>query len=243
MLNSLIKKTKDLLFPVSCVGCGMDRKGHGECLCSLCHKGIRCIENPLCYVCGYPIDLDYKVDENKMRCGWCRKETFSFDQARSFGFYESILKETIHFYKYNFQLGALRDIEDLLKKYFQFRISTYSTLKVIPVPLHVNKLYSRGFDQSYLLAKSVARILHIPFLGVPVVRIKDTPPQVKIKRKERMRNIKGAFKIENSDAIKNKDLLIVDDVFTTGSTTNELAKTLKKNGAGKVYVFTLARAL
>ncbi len=243
MWNSLIAKTKDLLFPVPCVGCGMDRKGYGECLCSLCHMGIRCIENPFCYVCGYPVDLDYKVDEEKIKCGLCRKETFSFDQARSFGFYESILKELIHYYKYNYQLGALKDIEDLLNNYFQIRKTTYSSFKVIPVPLHVKKLYSRGFDQSYLLAKSIARILQIPFLGVPVVRIKNTPPQVKIKRKERMRNIKGAFKIENPDTIKNQDLLIVDDVFTTGSTTNELAKILKKNGAGKVYVFTLARAL
>jgi ComF family protein len=113
---------------------------------------------------------------------------------------------------------------------------------VSPVPLHFNKMKERGFDQSFLIAQQVARELHLPMANGLLQRIRDTKPQAKKSQVERGKNIKGAFAVNHPDWVKGKDILIVDDVITTGATANEAAKMLKKSGARVVHVFTLARA-
>jgi len=103
-------------------------------------------------------------------------------------------------------------------------------------------LKDRGFDQSFILAYRIAEILDLPLLVRPVKRIRETFPQARKNREERFQNVRGAFEVVSSDTVFEKNILLVDDVFTTGSTVNEVTRVLKKAKAGRVQVFTLARA-
>lgn len=140
-------------------------------------------------------------------------------------------------------MGVLPEMDRLLEKYFEDDPEFCQGFTVSPVPLHFNKMKERGFDQAFLIARQVARTLRLPLEGGLLRRVKATDPQATMTRAERARNIKGAFEVNRPELIAGKNILLVDDVFTTGATVNEAAKTLKKNGAGKVYIFTLGRVV
>ena len=106
----------------------------------------------------------------------------------------------------------------------------------------VKKLKERGFDQSFVLAHKVAEILNLPLLVRPVKRVRETFPQARKNRAERFQNVRNAFEVVSLDTVLEKNILLVDDVFTTGATVNEVIRVLKKAKAERVQVFTLARA-
>lgn len=237
-----VQNLLDVLFPRPCVACGLDRKGEGEYLCGLCRDHTPFILPPLCHTCGRPGEMEYEYPTEDFQCGLCRKQTYRFDRARSLGVYTSVLKELVHFFKYQRHPGAIRDITSLLEQHLGQNGETFSGLEVVWVPLHRSKLKARGFDQSYVLARQVARLAGCPLLEDTLVRLRDTLPQAKKTRTERMENVRGAFEVARPEAVAGRALLVVDDVFTTGATVNEVTKVLKKAGANRVEVFTLARA-
>ena len=242
MGGSFLKKMVDGLFPRLCVGCGLAREGGGEYLCSLCRNYIDIIAEPHCQTCGMPAEIDYEYPTGDFQCGLCQKQTFRFDRARSLGTYDSVLKRLIHFFKYRKQPGVIQEIKPLLKSHFQNDAQVYEGFHVVSVPLHFNKLKERGFDQSFILAQAVAEVLNLPVLVRPILRIRETPPQAKQSRTERAKNVRGAFQVKQPEQVKGQDILLVDDVMTTGSTVNEVARVLKRAGTHRVHVFTLARA-
>ncbi len=111
---------------------------------------------------------------------------------------------------------------------------------IVPVPLHKQKKFKRGYNQSSMIVKGIARITNKNFDEKVIKRIKNTETQTHLHLHERIENVKNAFKITKSEKIKDKKILIVDDVCTTGSTVNEIAKTLLIAGAKKVNLATLA---
>ncbi len=230
------------VFPRSCVGCGLSQKNGGDYLCGLCRDDIFVIGDPLCNTCGIPADIDYDYPAEGFECGWCRKGGYRFDRARSLGLYDSVLKELIHFYKYRNQPGAIDEIEPFLRDYFGTFREEYQGYSVASVPLHVKKLKERGFDQSFVLAHKISEILELHLLVRPLERIRETLPQARKNREERLKNVRGAFDVVNAEVVLDKNILLIDDVFTTGSTVNEVARVLKQAKAGSVQVFTLARA-
>lgn len=251
MINQILRSPRmmrvcesivNTVFPRSCVGCGLSRKNGGDFLCGLCRNDIFVIDDPLCATCGIPADIDYDYPDEGFECGWCRKGGFRFDRARSLGLYDSVLKELIHFFKYRNQPGAIGEIELFLRKYFETRREEYQGYFVASVPLHVKKLKERGFDQSFVLSHKVAEILDLPLLVQPLKRIRETFPQARKNRTERFQNVRGAFEVVRPEMVSGNNILVVDDVFTTGSTVNEVTRILKKAQAERVQVFTLARA-
>jgi ComF family protein len=112
---------------------------------------------------------------------------------------------------------------------------------VMPVPLHTKRLRMRGFNQALLLAVGAAERFNIPLVYDNLVRVRYTRPQVELSGLERTANVQGAFQLARPDAVEDKRILLVDDVYTTGSTMNECAKVLKDTGAAAVIVLTLAR--
>jgi ComF family protein len=112
---------------------------------------------------------------------------------------------------------------------------------ILPVPLHRSRERERGFNQAYILAKVLSRRYGVPILKGVLGRIRPTPPQTG-KRRERMRNVRGAFQVHYPERIRGQSILLIDDVYTTGATVNECAKVLMKAGARAVWVYTLARA-
>ena len=237
------RKILDFVFPQNCIACDGEIQEAKHFLCAGCKADIGFIRQPHCFQCGVPADLSYAYPHEEFVCGVCRKNPYQFDQARSLGFYETVLRTTIHHFKYRRQMGVLPEMDRLLEKYFEENPGFCQGFTVSPVPLHFNKMKERGFDQAFLIARQVARALKLPLEGGLLRRVKATEPQATMTRTERARNIKGAFEVNRPELIAGKNILLVDDVFTTGATVNEAAKVLKKNGAGKVYVFTLGRVV
>jgi len=233
----------NLLFPQNCIFCSGDRREGGEYLCRTCFNDIGLIHAPICFVCGVPADISYDYPQDEFACGVCRQSPYKFDRARSLGHYDTVLRQLIHHFKYQKQLGVLSDIDCLLEKYFSEFGKEYLGLTVSPIPLHFNKMRERGFDQAFLLARQVARVLHAPLESALLKRVAETSAQATKTKAERAQNIKGAFEVNRPEWVEGKNILLVDDVFTTGATANEAAKTLKKAGAGKVYIFTLGRVV
>ncbi|MDA0691628.1 MAG: ComF family protein [Nitrospinae bacterium] len=231
------------LFPRNCIFCEKSRDRGGEFLCGLCENEIAFIDPPFCRGCGIPADISYETPKENFECALCRKNLYTFDRARSLGPYDSVLKQLILHLKFCNQPGVMKDIVPLLAGYFEKKDESWEGFYVAPVPLHFRRMKARTFDQSFLLAREVARTLSLPLANGLLLRVKDTESQAKKTRVERAKNIKGAFQVNRPERVAGLDILLVDDVLTTGATANEAAKVLKRAGAGRVDVFTLARAL
>ena len=186
-----------------------------------------------CEKCGRPF-----VSGVSTTCADCIQSEPHFENARSFGPYNGTLKKAINLFKYHGIKRLAGPLSDVMH-----RVSIPSVNTVIPVPLYKKRLREREFNQSALLAKHTAKRLGIPLALDCLVKTRDTTPQVGMNSKDRFKNIKKAFIINDSSVIRNRNALLVDDVFTTGATVRECSRMLKKAGADNVYVITLAHGV
>ncbi|MEW6185536.1 MAG: ComF family protein [Thermodesulfobacteriota bacterium] len=154
------------------------------------------------------------------------------------GIYRGVLADALQRFKYHGDISLAGVLGSLWKR---ISLNGNSFEAVIPVPLHRARLRQRGFNQSLLLGKSLGKMHKIRVLSDALQRIRNTVPQVDLGLSERARNVRGAFAVSRPKEIRDKDLILVDDVFTTGATVNECAKVLKRSGARSVFVLTLAR--
>ncbi len=241
-MKKLLDQVLDIVFPRPCIACGLGRNGVGPFLCDLCLAHLPVIAPPLCGTCGCPGEMDYDYPNPEFQCGLCRKQTYRFDRARSLGRYDTVLKALIHAFKYQGHPGALSEITPILERGLRGQEDFYAGFDVLPVPLHPSKLRQRGFDQSFLLGREVARILNLPLKESALSRVRDTESQARKNRKERMENVRDAFQVVRPEDVAGRKLLLVVDVFTTGATVDEVTRVLMKCKARLVYVYTLARA-
>lgn len=220
----------------------------GPFLCAECSGKFLTIESPICSACG--IVFKSRAGEDHL-CGECIKTPKRFGMGRSAGVYDKVLMAVIHCLKYNGKIQLARPLGVLLFFIFcRYWNENFPDL-IVPVPLHNKKLRHRGFNPSFVLIKewdSIARQLDRGFPAVPLamdilVRKKWTKSQAGLGRKERLKNIKHAFSVEDPSTIRRKKILLVDDVYTTGATADECSKVLLKAGAARVDVLTLARAI
>jgi ComF family protein len=152
--------------------------------------------------------------------------------------YQGVMAEAIQRFKYHGEIQLADSLGWLWKK---ISLEDLSFEVIIPVPLYPSRLRERGFNQSLVLGRILGRFLHKPVVIKGLRRTRNTVPQVELDHAQREKNVRGAFEVGDSQEIKGKSVLLVDDVFTTGATVNECTKVLKKAGAGQVYVLTLAR--
>jgi ComF family protein len=150
------------------------------------------------------------------------------------------LQDAICLLKYRGKVALVPELADLMIE----RLPPVGPVDVImPVPLHPRRLREREFNQSLLLADRLSQRTKIPLSFTNLVRVRPSPPQTSLSRKDRRRNLRGAFAVRDRAAVKGKRVLLIDDVFTTGATVNESAKALRKAGSGDVYALTLARTM
>jgi len=230
----------DILFPPQCIICGGSPKKGGETpFCSECFSKIAFIQPPLCACCGLPFTGAGSMNH---LCGDCIFRKPFFSTARALGIYDTILLDTIHLFKYSGRILIGERIGAVMAehRYDSLNISDFSL--IIPVPLHPKKLKERGFNQSLVLGRELAKKFSLPLDFGTLKRRIDTKPQVNLGRSERIKNVKGAFMVKEKSRIKGEKVLLVDDVYTTGSTVNECARLLREAKATDVAVLTLARA-
>jgi len=154
-------------------------------------------------------------------------------------YYEGPLATAIQKFKYNKQTY----LADFFVELIGDDLASIEVDLVIAIPLHPNRLRSREFNQSLLLARKIADLIACPYLIDALIRTRETRPQVGLSRKEREENVKGAFHVPRPNEVKNQRLLLVDDVYTTGNTLKEGAKALMQAGAKEVVVMTIARMM
>lgn len=240
--RGLWETTLRVLYPQHCVSCEEEITRAGDYLCFLCREEIAFIHPPFCYCCGKPAEITYDFPTEDFLCGDCRTLRLAFDKARAMGSYEPALRKLILHFKYRKQPAVMNEIAPLMRRFFSDSGDSFQGFQVSPIPLHVNRTRERGFDQAYLIARKTAEMLDLPFVDGLLARVRETEPQALKTKAERAKNIKGAFQAVDADKIKGRNILIVDDVFTTGATVNEAAKILKRAKANRVIAFTLARA-
>lgn len=153
------------------------------------------------------------------------------------------MKEAIHQFKFSRKFGLGKPLAHLLLAQLDGQIEYSRYDAILPVPLHRSRSKQRGYNQAEILAREVAKARHLALMTKNLIRVRRTAAQWQFSNKrERLDNVKNAFHILNPEQVREKHLLLIDDIFTTGSTVNECAKTLKRAGAASVVVLTVSRA-
>ena len=240
-MHWLWRAALDLMFPPRCLVC---REFGPQVLCDACARQIRLIENPKCLQCGLPFDPEAKAGEI---CADCRTEKQPFTTARAYGYYEGVLREAICRLKYDCRRALGPPLGRALTACFADQATDGSGLPreidaICPVPLHPSRLRERGFNQSEVIGRHLGQALGLPIEPV-LVRTRMTVPQVGLPHRKREDNVKGAFAVSLHADVKARRILLVDDVWTTGSTLRECARVLRRSGAGAVFVLVVARAV
>ena len=208
--------------------------------CPACKEKIKFITGSLCPVCG--TTFSNSPAENHL-CGNCLENKTYFSCARAVFSYETIILNAIHQFKYGNNISVGEMLASFMADFSFPDIDFTDYSLIIPVPLHIKRLRERGFNQSLILARAIGKKRQIPVNFSLLKRHKFTLTQTGSNKTERKQNIKGAFEVSDKENIAGKNIILVDDVYTTGATINECAKTLIKAGAQKVTVLTLARVL
>ena len=231
----------DFFFPPKCPLCGESLgENPDDRPCPLCLAEIKFFSHPRCPRCG--LGFGETPGEDHL-CSGCLTEERYFTMARALGPYEGLMVEAISRFKYQGASRLAKPLGTLLAEYKDpdFPFSGFDL--ILAVPLHRQRLRQRGFNQSLLLARRISRRHSIPLDFTALQRTRPTQPQTQLSGSERQKNIRGAFEVRAPEATRDKQILLIDDVFTTGATVQECSKVLLKAGAKRVDVLTLARAL
>jgi ComF family protein len=231
----------DLIFPPRCLTCGALLEVHGPLpFCPPCTDAIPFIHSPLCLRCGAPFPGTEAEDHV---CGECLATERPYAIARSVGRYEETLLKAIHFFKYRGRTGIGRTLGRIMADFAGGTWDMKVFSLVMPVPLHRKRLQERGFNQAVILAREIANRFSLPLDFMTLRREVFTAPQVDLGREDRKKNVRGAFGVRMPEKVAGRKILLVDDVYTTGSTLTECASALMRAHAEAVVVLTLARAV
>jgi ComF family protein len=240
-----------VLFPSDCRICGEPLiKVSRLPVCGLCLDAMGPLDEGVCSLCGERLFSPYVIAgaQGELRCGLCRRLEPVFARAVAYGSYEGGLRELIHLLKF----GGARPAAAVLGRMLAEALATLEpelpeSVVVIPVPLHRSKLRQRGFNQAELIMRAALKINprrdYLNLCAGALVRKRETTSQIGLTRHQRRENLRGAFGIAQAADVKGKEVLLVDDVLTTGATVSECARILLRAGASKVWVATVARTL
>ena len=227
---SLRDELLNLLFPPHCVGC----RRLGSWYCDDCLRGVASVEPPLCVRCGNP-------GVSVSLCARCRISPPQIDQIRSVAYFEHALRKAIHKLKYRGCTVLAEPLGDLMAGYWMRQSDLTTPDVIVPVALHASRLRERGYNQAQLLARRLASQMGVEVDERSLVRQRATIPQTELSGDERKENVRDAFRCVGGN-LAGKQVLLVDDVCTTGATLEACAAALYEGGATRVDALTLARA-
>ena len=230
----------DLFYPPRCSLCGKTLTGEEKHICNECYNSLPLINGPHCPKCSRPIRT--RNGENQL-CGICRiQPNKNIKVTVAAGEYDGLMKRLIHLYKY--------DRQQFLSVLFA-RIIAEQTIKMnvaesidllVPIPLHWTRKRWRGFNQSKEICRGISPLIDVPVIPESAFcRIRKTTPQVQLDAASRASNIRDAFSVHKAKCIKGKNIALVDDVYTTGATSNECSRVLLRAGAKSVSLLIIAR--
>ena len=236
LLNSLL----DIIYPRVCLVCKtrLD-KGHiDNLICKKCWVSIDKNLPPFCHSCGRRLE---KRNFSKNICPACIRTNSHFDRAFSPCIYDGALKELIHAFKYKGKDHLGKALSSLMIEFIkEYNLPIKYMDFIVPMPLHKSKLRERDFNQAEILSRYIAEEFNKGILKNNLIRHRFTKTQTELRNEERLLNVRGSFSVTDPDRVREKKLLLVDDVLTTGATASEAALALKQAGANIVFVITLA---
>ena len=235
-----------LIYPLNCENCGQlikDSKGYS--ICDDCLQLIKLIPLPYCYRCGKPFSREIDFEEGAL-CPDCLDKKNHFYFIRSVASYQGVLRKCIHLLKYKKQVKLVKPLANLMIDYLLSSqlINIGEIDLIIPVPLFKDDYLKRGFNQSGLLARQIADCFSVNFSEVLLTKKRANLSQVGLSKEERKNNVKNIYSIDllgQKCSISN--ILLIDDICTTGATIEACCQEIKKIGVKKLYVLTLARGV
>jgi len=243
VFGKIIRDVIDLVYPRTCLVCKAKLEHHrcvDDLVCAGCWAGIKRNQPPFCRRCGRHLEASEATRD--YICSRCRQKQVYFDRAFSPCLYEGVLKELIHEFKYKNKDYLGKRLSTLLVEFIrEYNVPMQHIDAVIPLPLHPARLREREFNQAEVLGRHVADAFEKTMLATALRRHRYARPQVEMNREEdRLLNVAESFSPDKKIDLKGKNILLVDDVLTTGATSSEGARALKEAGAEMVLVLTLA---
>jgi len=230
-LDKITDAMLSLVFPKRCIICDDALPLNNTGVCQKCRRKIIYIKEPCCLKCGKPIMNDVEL------CRDCDSRRHEFVKGSALFDYGSVA-ESLHRFKNKNRAEYANTYAKMLYEQKKDFISFIKPDAFIPVPVHKSKLIKRGYNQALLIAKELSRLSGIPYYPDLIVREKKTSALKDLSLSQRQNNLKNAFKLTSND-VKLTTIVIIDDIYTTGSTIDEIAKTFRRNMHCDVYFLTL----
>lgn len=240
MLRRFFRVLKDIAYPKTCLACKnkLDAIDNDDLICSLCRLKIKRNMPPFCHSCGRHLE---KINRNKSICPGCLKKVLRFDRAFSPCLYEGVVKELVHEFKYKNKEHLGKPLSGIMIEFIkEYDLPIDYLDLIIPVPLHKTRLREREFNQAEVLGRHIAAEFNKELAQGALIRHRLTRTQTELPVNKRFINVKDSFSVADNCNLRNKNVLLVDDVLTTGATSSEAANAIKNAGANIVFVLTLA---
>ncbi|MBI4599724.1 ComF family protein [Candidatus Uhrbacteria bacterium] len=218
----------DLIFPPQCTGCGRE----GAWVCVSCARSLVFHSNARCPECAAPFWRGFF-------CPRCTHDSALLQCVAAFQYADARVARMVHSLKYDFVTKSAPALGSFMAQVWS-GLGSASCALCVPIPLHPSRERERGFNQAELLAREFSSRAGIVCVSDVLVRIRPTSPQTERSRQDRRVNMSGAFSCIKPESVRGFDIVLIDDVYTTGATLQEAARALKHGGAGDIYALTFA---
>ncbi|MBO4374441.1 MAG: ComF family protein [Lachnospiraceae bacterium] len=234
IIKDVIAFAGDIFFPRRCPFCGevlvFGRNGP----CESCRPKLQYVGKDFCLKCGKPL-----TDHSGEYCSACKRSVRPFDMGRSVFVYDDLVKRSLSSLKYNNKREYAGYFASQIVLCYERTIRSAGFDAIVPVPVSRERMRKRGYNQAELVAKKVSDITGIPLRNDILIRVRDTVAQKDLGRAGRQKNLKNSFKI-TGNVVELETIMVIDDIYTTGSTMSGIAGVLKEAGVKKVCFFTVA---
>lgn len=229
----LAEELLSLVYPRRCPVCHGIVTPKGEMICRGCRKRLRPIQEPRCKKCGKPL-----AKEEQEYCFDCAKGKHGYKEGTALYPYDDVMQKSIAYFKFQNRREYAKAYAKEVERYLGKKLLFWEADCLVPVPIHRKKLVERGFNQAAVLAEAISRRIGIPVDTELLERVRKTLPQKELNDEERRKNLINAFQI-GKKGVKYKRVILVDDIYTTGSTIDACTKILKASGIPEIYFFSL----
>jgi ComF family protein len=210
-------------------------------ICAECKSGIPVNDGRNCLTCARPFE-GVTPDETGIYCGECRINPPPFEKTVYSLYYNDAVRDLIHHFKFKGRDGIAKTFAGLMSAKIHKELDIKKIDLIIPLPLHVKRLYDRGYNQSYLLASEIGSAFSKDVMADILIKTINTKPQSSLSGRERRNNLKNAFAVRYQEKVIGKNILLIDDIMTTGTTLIEASKVLKKAKVKSIACAVAARA-